>query len=74
MDIKLKSTLYISISALFQSLFDLETAIEIRQVHKRFIKLPNAYNTIILARRALKFLGLNFLEGSRFFRFYFVPR
>ena len=27
-------------SALFQSLFDLEEAIEIRQVHKRFIKLP----------------------------------
>ena len=27
-------------SALFQSLSDLEIAIEIRQVHKRFIKLP----------------------------------
>ena len=27
-------------SALFQSLFDLEIAIEIRQVHKRFIILP----------------------------------
>ena len=31
--------LYIFTSALFQSLFDLEIAIEIRQVHKRFIKL-----------------------------------
>ena len=37
MKIKLKSILT---SALFQSLFDLEPAIEIRQVHKRFIKLP----------------------------------
>jgi len=38
--IKLKSTLYIDFtSALFQSLFDLEIAIEIRQVHKSFIKL-----------------------------------
>ena len=27
-------------SALFQSLFDLVTAIELRQVHKRFIELP----------------------------------
>ena len=34
--------LYILTSALFQSLFDLETFIEIRQVHKRFIKLPIA--------------------------------
>ena len=33
---------YILTSDLFQSLFDLETAIEIRQVHKRFIKLPIA--------------------------------
>ena len=33
MKIKLKSTL-------FQSLFDLEPVIEIRQVHKRYIKLP----------------------------------
>jgi len=36
MKIKLKSTLYF---ALFQSLFDLETAIKIRQVDKCFIKL-----------------------------------
>ena len=38
MKIKFKSTLY-----WFQNLFDLEIAIEIRQVHKRFIKF-----TIIL--------------------------
>ena len=35
MKIKMKSTLYILTSALF-----LETAIEIRQIHKRVIKLP----------------------------------
>ena len=35
MKITLKSTLYLT-SALFQSLFDLEIVIEIRQVHKRF--------------------------------------
>ena len=34
MKIKLKSTLY------FDGLFDLEIAIEIRQVNKRFKKLP----------------------------------
>ena len=34
--------LFISTSALFQSLLDLEKAIEIRQVNKRFIKLPIA--------------------------------
>ena len=39
MKIKLKP-LYILTSALLQSLFDLEIAIEIRQVHKRFIILP----------------------------------
>ena len=39
MKIKLKSTLYLT-SALFQNLFDLEIAIEIRQPHKCFIKLP----------------------------------
>ena len=39
MKIKLTLTLYL-ISALLQSLFYLEIAIEIRQVHKRFIKLP----------------------------------
>ena len=39
MKIKLKLTLYFN-SALFQSLFDLETAIERREVYKRFIKLP----------------------------------
>ena len=39
MKLKLKSTLYFDF-ALFQSLFYLETAIEIRQVHKRLIKLP----------------------------------
>ena len=47
---------------MFQSLFDLEIAMEIRQVPKRFIKLPN---TIILARRAIKFLDLNFLYISK---------
>ncbi len=45
-------------SALFQSLFDLEIAIEIKKVHKRFITLPITDNTIILARRAIKFLNL----------------
>ena len=39
MKIKLNQ-LHILTSALFQSLFDQEIAIEIRQVHKRFIKLP----------------------------------
>ena len=39
MKIKLKLTLYFT-SALFQSLFDLGIAIEIRQIYKRFIKLP----------------------------------
>ena len=53
-------------SALFQSLFDLETAIEIRQVHKRFIKLPI---TFILTRRAIKFLDLNFLNISKVLAF-----
>ena len=52
---------------MFQSLFDLETAIEIRQVHKHFKK--NTYNTIILARRAIKFLGLNFLYISKVLAF-----
>ena len=49
-------------SALFQSLFDLETAIELRQVHKRFIKL---LKTLILARRAMKFLESKFLYISK---------
>ena len=40
MKIKLESTLY----------FDLGMTIEIRQVHKRFIKLP--LTLLILARRA----------------------
>ena len=39
MKIKLNQ-LYILTSALFQSLFDIEAAIEIRQVYKRFRKLP----------------------------------
>ena len=39
MKIKLKSTLYFDF-CFFQRLFDLEIAIEIRQVHKRFIKSP----------------------------------
>ena len=60
-------------SALFQSLFDLETAIEIRQVHKRFIKLPITllfWHDVLLS--GLKF-GLQFslyLEGHRRFRLY----
>ena len=42
-EMKMKlNQLYILTSALFQSLFDLETAIEIRQVYKRFRKLPIA--------------------------------
>ena len=49
-------------SALLQSLFDLETAIELRQVHKHFIKL---LKTLILARRAMKFLESKFLCISK---------
>ena len=45
-------------TALFQSLFDLETAIEKRQVHKRFIKLHVQF---FLPPRAINFLDLNFL-------------
>ena len=59
MKIKFKSSLYLT-DVLFQSLFDIEISIEIRQVHKRFIKLPIGYNTIILARRAIKLLDINF--------------
>ena len=39
MKLKLKSTLNFDF-CFVQSLFDLETAIEVRQVYKRFIKLP----------------------------------
>ena len=46
-------------SALFQSLFDLEIAIEIKTSTETFHKIT--YNTIVLARRAIKFLDLNFL-------------
>ena len=53
---KLKSTTYFDF-CFFQRLFALETAVEIRQVNKRFIKLP-----ITL-----------YLEGSCLFRLYFVP-
>ena len=49
---------------LFQNLFELEIAIDIRQVHKRFIKLP--ITQIILARRAIKFL-IQMLSISRRF-------
>ena len=64
MKIKLKSTLY---KYMFQSLFDLEIAIEMRQVHKRtFNKIT--FNTIILARRAIKILELNC------FYIYFCPK
>ena len=35
----MKIKFYILTSAYFQILFDLEIAIEIRQVHKRFIKV-----------------------------------
>ena len=59
MKIKFKSSLYLTY-VLFQSLFDIEISIEIRQVHKRFIKLPIGFNTIILARRAIKLLDINF--------------
>ena len=60
MKIKLKSTLY------FDGLFDLEIAIEIRQVHKRFIKLPI---TILYKVFGLK-ISL-YLKGSCLFRLYF---
>ena len=61
---------------MFQSLFDLEIAIEIGQVHKRFIKLPI---TLLFWHDVLgyKVFGLKFslyLEGSRPFRLLFVPR
>ena len=45
----------------------MEIAIEIRQVHKRFIKLP--ITLIFLARRAIKFLDLNFLYISKVLAF-----
>jgi len=49
----LAKTQFLSTSALFQGLFDLETAIAIRHVHKHFHKIT--YNIIILARRAITF-------------------
>ena len=58
MKIKLKSILT---SALFQSLFDLEPAIEIRQVHKRFITL------------SITLLFWHNDESYHLFRFNFVP-
>ena len=61
----MKSTLHFNF-CFIQSLFDLETAIEIRQVHKRFIKLPI---TFILTQRAIKFLDLNFLNISKVLAF-----
>ena len=51
---------------MFLSLFYLETAIEIRKVHKHFIKLPR---TIFLAQHAITFLDLNFLYISKAFAF-----
>ena len=57
MKVKLKLTVYFYFTFL-NSLLYLEIAIAIRQVLKCFIKLPN---TIILARRAIKVLFLNFL-------------
>jgi len=57
MKIKLKSTLYFDF-CFFQSLFDLEIAIEIRQVNKRFIKLPK---TLLFGSQCYKFSDLNFL-------------
>ena len=62
MKIKLKSILT-------SALFDLEPAIEIRQVHKRFIKLVITYNTIILPRHAIQFLDLNVLYISKVLAF-----
>ena len=47
-----RNELYILTYAFFQSFFDIEIAIEIRQVYKRSIKLPI---TLVLARRAVKF-------------------
>jgi len=68
-EIKLIS-LYILISALFQSLLDLETAIEIRKVHKRFIKLRYYFGTTCYRVFGLKFSL--YLEGSRLFRLYLL--
>ena len=56
MKIKLKSTLYFEFCFVSKLIFDLEMAIEIRRVHKRFIRLP-----ITLLLCALKFFDLNFL-------------
>ncbi len=56
-------------SALFQSLFDLETTIEIRQAHKRSIKLPI---TLLFKAFGLKFS--QYIEGSCLFKLYFVSR
>ena len=53
-----------------QSLFDLETAIEIRHVHKGFIKLPTS---LLFGTTCYKVFGLKFslyLEGYRRFRLY----
>ena len=51
---------------MFLSFFDLETAIEIRQ-EQTFHKIT--YNTIILARRAIKFLDWNVLCISKVLAF-----
>ena len=84
MKIKLNQ-LYILTSALFPSLFDLVTAIEIRQVHKRFInitaieirhkhfiKLP--ITLLFWHDVRYSFWTFNFSKVlARLFRLYFVP-
>ena len=47
---------------MFQSLFDLEIAIEIRQVHTSFTKL---HITLLFWHIAIKFLDSNFLYISK---------
>ena len=65
MKIKLKLTLYFDFCFVTKLIY-LEIAINIRQVHKLFIK---SLISIILARRAIKFFNLNFLCISKVLAF-----
>ena len=66
MKINLKLT-FILTSALFQRLFDLETAIKLRQLHKRFIKLITYTITLLFWQDV--FLDLNLLYISKVLAF-----
>ena len=60
-------------SALFQRLFDLEKAIEIRQVHKSFIKLPITLLIDTTCSKDFEQKIYFYREGSSIFRLNFVP-